>query len=464
MKKLLGTIASLFLASSVYASGIFNPGTSNGASLGSNNTFTGVNTFSSMTVNGIFTNNYVADGTGISQLFIPGMTQNYSISVTSNAYLSAFVGSCVNSGTDLPVQTNGIVGHSPCYFFTASDQPTSKTIMHVLEGRGAWKGSASNYSSILFNPTHASVNNSSTTLMMEEGRIEMYGSNGTTPSVSSDTFVGYMQYPVIGTPQTGEGWSMILDSTYPVAIAGSVVLDASLPTYAPHSQITTWPSIPAQLFTIHGRSTGSGEVGVYSDAIGAFDAVEMGRTAADVILSVPASANQFMLKDRAGDLDIQQMNVGGAVNIGVGGIGTGNANIQVYGSSTIINGSGNNYVLGIGTTSSTGPFAIAVSSTNHITFGVFTSSPSVISCGLGPSLSGGASDASGVITTGSTGVTGCTLVFNQLFKNAPVCVANSNLTADVVEIYSVSTSSVTFGVSAAITAGKVYYHCFGDND
>lgn len=85
------------------------------------------------------------------------------------------------------------------------------------------------------------------------------------------------------------------------------------------------------------------------------------------------------------------------------------------------------------------------------------SPPGVVSCGTGsPTVSG--TDTKGVITTG-TAATACTLNFNTSFASAPVCVMSTNSTASVGDISSVGTGSVVFGLSVALTGGKIYYHC-----
>lgn len=83
--------------------------------------------------------------------------------------------------------------------------------------------------------------------------------------------------------------------------------------------------------------------------------------------------------------------------------------------------------------------------------------PGVASCGTGsPSISG--TDTKGVITTG-TAATSCTVNFHTSFSSAPVCTMSTSSTASVGDISSVGTGSVVFGLSVALTAGKIYYHC-----
>lgn len=88
------------------------------------------------------------------------------------------------------------------------------------------------------------------------------------------------------------------------------------------------------------------------------------------------------------------------------------------------------------------------------------SSPAVSSCGTSPSVSGG--DTTGVITLGTgISVTGCTLTFDIPFSSTPVCTASTDSGAISVGITSISTTAVTFGLSASLVSGSIFYQCFG---
>ena len=63
----------------------------------------------------------------------------------------------------------------------------------------------------------------------------------------------------------------------------------------------------------------------------------------------------------------------------------------------------------------------------------------------------------GALTT-TTLATSATLTFSGTRAASPFCTADASNGAISVGITSVSTSSVTFGVSAALS-GSIYYHC-----
>lgn len=88
-------------------------------------------------------------------------------------------------------------------------------------------------------------------------------------------------------------------------------------------------------------------------------------------------------------------------------------------------------------------------------------SPSVSVCGTGsPSVNG--NDHNGTITVGGGVVTACTLTFaNPYFSSNVDCVASDNSAAVTTSITSVSASAVTFGTSATIGGGIIYYQCVG---
>lgn len=117
-----------------------------------------------------------------------------------------------------------------------------------------------------------------------------------------------------------------------------------------------------------------------------------------------------------------------AVNIGTG---TTNQNVTIGGDSNDIN---------IG---------------SHLAFtGGSPGTPTT--CGTGsPSVIG--TDNKGAITSG-TAATACTLPFNRTFTTTPVCVCSSNSSAVACSVTALSATSVTFGLSAALS-GTIYYIC-----
>lgn len=83
--------------------------------------------------------------------------------------------------------------------------------------------------------------------------------------------------------------------------------------------------------------------------------------------------------------------------------------------------------------------------------------PSVGTCGTSPSVVGG--DNSGTITIGSGVVTACTLTFAKTWAGTPACVATSGSGSISAGVTAISTTAVTFGLSATLGDGKIYYFC-----
>ena len=92
----------------------------------------------------------------------------------------------------------------------------------------------------------------------------------------------------------------------------------------------------------------------------------------------------------------------------------------------------------------------------HITFAASNATTSV--CGTGPSNVG--SDNAGTITVGTGVVTACTLTFGTTFAATPACTVAINSVAITADVQSVSQTAVTFGFSASVAGGSLYYLCF----
>lgn len=94
----------------------------------------------------------------------------------------------------------------------------------------------------------------------------------------------------------------------------------------------------------------------------------------------------------------------------------------------------------------------------HLTLPSTEAPPAVSSCGGGtPSVTGNDQDFD--ITTGTGAPTACTLTFGKAFKAAPHCTANAS--AGFITIGTPpSTTAVTLTISAGLTSGHVYGHCF----
>lgn len=113
-------------------------------------------------------------------------------------------------------------------------------------------------------------------------------------------------------------------------------------------------------------------------------------------------------------------------------------------------------------------YQVAVTTTGNLTFN--GSSPTITTCGATPNGACiGCTNDAGTISVGGGVPTACTLNFapQQPWKNLPAnptCVANDNNAAIAVAITAVSNTAVTFGASAALGGGLIFYHCFGVRD
>jgi hypothetical protein len=83
----------------------------------------------------------------------------------------------------------------------------------------------------------------------------------------------------------------------------------------------------------------------------------------------------------------------------------------------------------------------------------------ITACGTGPTFVG--NDSRGVITTGGGAPTSCKLTFTSAWTNAPVCEAITSSGTSLTFISAVTVNDVTFGLSVALSSGKIYYHCDG---
>lgn len=151
----------------------------------------------------------------------------------------------------------------------------------------------------------------------------------------------------------------------------------------------------------------------------------------------------------------------------------------------LLNGSGTGKV-GIGTTTPTATFVEVAASTTAGTvqtgytgviniiaglentvvklFQVIDQWGHLITSGDTPSVSGGTSsvsgnDRNGTITVTGTALTSVVLTFAHAYPSTPECQASTNSTASVVDIASISATSVTFGFSVGLSSNSLYYAC-----
>jgi hypothetical protein len=85
--------------------------------------------------------------------------------------------------------------------------------------------------------------------------------------------------------------------------------------------------------------------------------------------------------------------------------------------------------------------------------------PTVSRCGTDPILIPGANDVRGAIATGSGSPTTCTLAFGLPYPMPPVCTVSTNTASITAGVVRVDTKSITIGLSAALSSGRVYYQC-----
>lgn len=189
-------------------------------------------------------------------------------------------------------------------------------------------------------------------------------------------------------------------------------------------------------------------------------------------ISNGGSSNTLIGGSTGGTLTTGSSNILLGFNVDVPASGTSNylsiGNL-IYGNlSTGLVGIGTSTpyaTLSIQSGASTGDaFAVATSSGNAIggydnDGHRFTSGPAPVisSCGTGTGTVVG-DDQGGVITTATT-ATACTLTFSKAYRFAPYCTASDNSLAGFADISTISTAAITFGISAPLTAGKIYYSC-----
>jgi hypothetical protein len=138
-------------------------------------------------------------------------------------------------------------------------------------------------------------------------------------------------------------------------------------------------------------------------------------------------------------------------------ISTATTGVQLLSVSSTPAVAQSDFLLNISSTS--GAMALGVQNNSHVVSSGTT--PSVSSCGTGsPAVVG--TDMAGTITVGGGSVTACTLNFANPYANPPVCVESDNSTTPTADITSISTTAVTFGFSASLGGGTIWYICIGN--
>lgn len=109
---------------------------------------------------------------------------------------------------------------------------------------------------------------------------------------------------------------------------------------------------------------------------------------------------------------------------------------------------------------STGNQTIMYLSTGtHIDFDS-VSAPTVSSCGSGPSITAGSTDAAGSVTIGASVTTSCVVTFASPYGTAPFCVASPNGGAGVITTVE-TTTTLTLASSVDIGTRIVKWFCVG---
>jgi len=122
------------------------------------------------------------------------------------------------------------------------------------------------------------------------------------------------------------------------------------------------------------------------------------------------------------------------------------------------------FTLAVTTTAET--YAVSVTTNQHVSFS--GSSPTVSSCGavpVGALISG--NDQAGTIAVGGGVVTSCVLTFQNPYKGVPgnpVCFVGDNSASIASAVTAITNTSVTFGLSATLGGGRIYYRCVGVNE
>lgn len=126
-------------------------------------------------------------------------------------------------------------------------------------------------------------------------------------------------------------------------------------------------------------------------------------------------------------------------------------------SVTFANGTASAKYVATFSTSSAGPFALSISTTNHVNT-VTTSSPTLSSCGTGPTIVG--TDFAFTIT-GGTAAGGCTATFARPYTNVPVCQVGQETMSLVNALsYTVSATAVTI-TQTGLGTNKLDVICIG---
>lgn len=137
-----------------------------------------------------------------------------------------------------------------------------------------------------------------------------------------------------------------------------------------------------------------------------------------------------------------------------------------YLTSTTINGSGGGaYSLTVTTPGAVGGYHVAITTWGTTSFN--GSSPTISNCGAAPNGACiGCTNEAGTIAVGGGVPTACTLNFTnptiwKAVPGNPTCTVNDNNAAVAVAITARSNTAITFGMSATLGGGELYYHCFG---
>lgn len=195
-------------------------------------------------------------------------------------------------------------------------------------------------------------------------------------------------------------------------------------------------------FVVPGGTTGTIKLEVWGGQGGSGSTctqVGLGASASGTIPAVVGSTYYYSAPNTGG--------TGGTGSTGTGGAGgafawIGTTNTFAPASQTDFRSRGN--------------FALA--SGGHILTGGAT--PSVGTCGTGPSIEG--NDTAFKATLGTGNPTACTVTFALPYiDNTPICTFNDDSSTVNPDVSAISTSSVTITLSGALSSGNIYGICLG---
>ncbi len=249
------------------------------------------------------------------------------------------------------------------------------------------------------------------------------------------------------------GANMSIVNPYALRLGGGLYLGATAISAA------SWTTVGINLRGVAGTftdTTGSGTI--TREVANSFGAATIATTTAGVTIT---NLDELYLQTPAAGSNVTATNLWSletAGNVKFNGIINGASGITVNGAASTIN-KNSNFTTEIGDGSTTAAVTIG-NNANVVTLAGVVQ----LTVADTPTAGSGASSVSGndqkfVVTTG-TAQTSITVNFGHTWAAAPVCAIGSSSTASVVDISSVSTTTITFGASVALTGATINAICF----